>query len=175
MKLPIAVLGAIALFAGPAPATAQQPAADDALPNLVVPAQNLGDERKYFILHKPGVTAEAAEQDLAFCWRYLPRGVARSTPDFVPWRMGQDTRTAEQRTGNYGLVGDVIGAMIAGPIERSLRQSRVFRCMVPRGYHRYRTSEAVWRQINEGDPARAIRIQARLAAGAVPPTPEVTQ
>ncbi len=179
MRSQIWLLGAALLFAVTEPGAAQESAANanasDPLPNLTATAHDLADERKYFILHKAGVTIEQAEQDFSFCWRYLPRGVARSTPDFVPWRTSPDIHNATQHGSNFGLVGDVIGAMIAGPIERSMRQSRIFRCMVPRGYRRYRTSEALWKQLNEGDPVRAIHVQARIAAGPVPQTPEVTQ
>jgi len=63
---------------------------------------------------------------------------------------------------------------IAGPLERSIRQSRLYRCMVPRGYARYRTSEDVWKLLNSGSAApRAIMLQARIAAGPTPPTPRV--
>jgi len=165
-------------LAAPASAQISPPPAtpvEGALPDLAVPAQELGDERKYFILHKPGVTAEQAEADLRLCWRFLPRGAQRGTPDFIAWRSDDGARKKFETSNTFGLVGVVIGAIGAGPIERSLRQSRIFRCMVPRGYARYRTSEAMWKQLNEGDPGQAIRTQARIAAGPVPPTPEVTR
>lgn len=156
-----------------ASAVAQAAPADGALPDLAVSAKDLGDERKYFVLHRPGVSVARAEADLTFCWRFLARGAQRTAPDFVAWRSGDAARKGIVANGPYGLVGDMIGAIVAGPIERSLRQSRIFRCMVPRGYARYRTSETVWKQLNEGDAAQAIRLQARIAAGAVPPTPRV--
>lgn len=146
-----------------------------ALPALAVPDSELADERKYFVLHKPGVTVAQAEQDLSFCWQFLPRGAQRRTPDFIAWRGNSGARKELPAMTNFGLVGLVIGAIIAGPIDRSLRQSRIFRCMVPRGYARYRTSEAIWKQLNEGEPVQSIRLQARIAAGPTPPTPEVTR
>lgn len=170
----ICVLGAPAVAQiSPAP----PPLAQAALPNLAVSENDLADERKYFILHKPGVAIAQAEADLRFCWRYLPRGAQRTAPDFVAWRRPDPARKAQQDQFNtqFGLIGGVIGGIIAGPLERSLRQSRIFRCMVPRGYKRYRTSEAVWKRLNEGDAEQAIGLQARIAAGPVPPTSEVVR
>lgn len=62
--------------------------------------------------------------------------------------------------GAYGLVGVAIAAIIAGPLERSIRQSRLYRCMVPRGYARYRTSEDAWKLLNSGrEASRAIMLK----------------
>ncbi len=144
-----------------------------ALPSLDVPASQLADARKYFIFHQPGVSTAQAETDLAFCWRFLPHGRQRSVPGFVAWRRADGPREIPYAIDQYGLTGQIIGAIIAGPLERSARQSRLFRCMVPRGYARYRTSEVVWKLLNEGDPAMMIRAQAAIAAGPVPPTPQI--
>lgn len=146
----------------------------DAPPALDIPAKELGDARKYVVFHKPDVTAEQAEADLAFCWRFLARGVQRRAPGFVPWRQTDAPRAAPYGVNPYGLVGDAIGAIIAGPLDRSVRQSRLYRCMLPRGYARYRTSETVWKQLNSDDATRSIRLQALIAAGPTPPTPRVT-
>lgn len=166
----------VALVSGGAvPAAAAAPAspAGIGLPDLNVPDGKLADSRKYFLLHKPGVTVEQAEADLGFCWRFIPRGVGRSVPSFVPWGKTDAPRPIPSGGGQYGLIGIGIAAMVAGPINRSLRQSRIFRCMVPRGYARYRTSEAIWNQLNSSDAARSIRLQALIAAGPVPPTPRI--
>ncbi|WP_157218840.1 hypothetical protein [Flavisphingomonas formosensis] len=153
---------------GEAPAA---PVPEEAMPDLAVPANELGDDRKYIVFHKPGVTMEQAEADLSFCWRFLPHGVQRTAPSFIPWQQGDATRPVVYSGGSYGLVGAAIGAIIAGPLERSVRQLRLYRCMLPRGYVRYRTSETVWKLLNGDDAARSIRLQARIAAGPVPPTP----
>ncbi|MDB5710786.1 MAG: hypothetical protein JWL96_2856 [Sphingomonas bacterium] len=170
--IPAAILAAAAtpLSAQTAPPVEQA----EALPDLAVPADKLGDDRKYIVFHKPGVTVEQARADLSFCWRFLPHGVARQAPGFVPWRKADANRPVRYDGGAYGLVGLAIGAIIAGPLERSIRQSRLYRCMVPRGYARYRTSEDVWKLLNTGSAApRAIMLQARIAAGPTPPTPKV--
>lgn len=141
--------------------------------SLAAPEKELGDERKYWVLHKPGATLEEVTADLSFCWRFVPHGVQRDTPSFVPWEERDATRPVSYDGGQYGLVGMAIGAMIAGPLERSIRQSRLFRCMVPRGYARYRITEDMWKRIYQAEPAEAISTLARLATGPVPPTPRV--
>lgn len=140
------------------------------LPDLDVPEKALGDERKFFVFHKAGIGLEEARADLGFCSRYIARGQQRFLPDFVAWKQA-DPATPVPMTLNYGLVGVGIMAIIDGPIGRSIRQTRMMRCMLPRGYARYRTSEAVWKQINGDDLAASVDVQARIAAGPPPPTP----
>lgn len=149
----------------------ETPTVSEPLPDLNVSEQQLGDDRKYVILHKAGVSVVEAEADFGFCWRFLRHGVQRGAPSFVPWQQEAATRPVSYGGGSYGLVGAAIGAMIQGPLERSIRQSRLYACMLPRGYARYRTSEDVWGRLNDAaDPRKSIRLQAQIAAGPVPPT-----
>jgi hypothetical protein len=149
-------------------------AAEPQIPNLNVPEKELGDARKYVVFHKAGVSAEQAEADLTFCYAFLPHGASRVAPDFVAWGEEAATPKMSYGGGNYGLVGMGIAAIIDGPLERSIRQSRLYRCMVPRGYARYRTSEAIWKSLNDdADTPAQIRIQAMIAAGPTPPTPSI--
>lgn len=141
-----------------------------AIPNLNVPQAELGDERKFFVFHKAGVTLDEARADLGFCSRYIPRGQQRFLPDFVAWQHVDPAKPVPTDIG-YGLVGVAIMAIIDGPIDRSVRQTRMMRCMLPRGYARYRTSETLWKQLNSDDLAASVEIQARIASGPVPPTP----
>jgi hypothetical protein len=129
-----------------------------AVPNLAVAAQDLG------------VSFEQAHADLAFCSRYIPHGRMRSSSSFVPW-VRDDALRPQVITPQYGLVGAVILGIVSGPLERSNRQTKMIRCMVPRGYARYRTSEALWKSINGEDMAMSLAVQARIASGPVPPTP----
>ena len=69
---------------------------------------------------------------------------------------------------NYGLVGTVIGGMVAGPIERRFRQSRMRRCMEPRGYERFPATEATWEEIIDNYSPGSIAVQAKLASGPRP-------
>ena len=164
---------AMILMSTAVPGWAQEVAAPDpasiAVPDLDIPPQQLGDPKKFFFFHKSGVTFEAARQDLAFCSRYIARGAVRGYPGFVPWQSAPPAEPIVQNL-NYGLVGVAIMAIISGPIDRSIRQSRMMRCMLPRGYARYRTSEDLWKQLNGGDLAQSILVQAKIASGPVPPT-----
>jgi hypothetical protein len=152
--------------------TSAQTAAGSSInvPDLNVRAQDLADERKYFVFHKQGVSSDDAQQDIAFCSRYIMRGAQRTYPSFVAWNRDQALKPTVQ-SYQFGLVGAAIGAIIAGPLDRSIRQSRLIRCMVPRGYARFRTSETIWRQLNGDDLAQSIALQAKIASGPVPPTP----
>jgi hypothetical protein len=156
---------AAALAASTSAALAETP-----IPDLNVPDNSLGDERKFFVFHKAGVSVDQARADLGFCSRYIARGRQRFLPDFVAWKQA-DPATPVPMALNYGLVGVAIMAIIAGPIDRSIRQARMMRCMLPRGYARYRTSEALWKQINSDDLAASVDMQATIASGPVPPTP----
>lgn len=140
------------------------------IPDLNVPADALGDERKFFVFHKQGVSLEQARADLGFCSRYIARGQQRFLPTFVAWQHSDPAKPVPNNL-NYGLVGVAIMAIIDGPIDRSVRQTRMMRCMLPRGYARYRTSEAIWKQINSNDLTASVELQARIASGPVPPTP----
>ena len=170
-------LGPTLLALGAAPVAAQNapPQPIVTVEELAAAEKDLGDPRKYWVLHKPGVSVEQASADLTFCWRFVPHGVQRSTPSFVPWRKRDANRPVSYTGGPYGLVGAAIGAIISGPLERSIRQSRMFRCMVPRGYARYRVTEDLWKRIYQAEPAQAIATLAAIASGPMPPTPEVTQ
>jgi hypothetical protein len=139
-------------------------------PDLHVGDADLGDERKFFFFHKQGVSFADAYADLSFCSRYIARGPQRSLPAFVPWQRDDPAKPIEYNL-NYGLVGVAIMAIIDGPIDRSIRQARLMRCMLPRGYSRYRTSEALWKQVNGKDLAASVAVEARIASGPVPPTP----
>lgn len=143
-------------------------------PTLAVPENQLADPRKYFVFHKPGATLEQAQNDLGFCWQFVAIGAARPAPSFVPWErsVAPDTVTYDHAP-QYGLVGAVIASIIMGPLLRSQRQLRLFRCMTPLGYNRHRTSEAIWKILNSDDAAQSIQLQAQIAAGPVPPTPQV--
>jgi hypothetical protein len=159
--------------AGTALAAEEPPLSTLTLVDLAAPEKDLGDERKYWVVHKPGVSVEEATADLTFCWQFVPHGVQRVTPTFVPWQKRDATRPVIYDGGQYGLVGVAIASMIAGPLERSIRQSRMFRCMVPRGYARYRITEDMWKRIYQAKPEEAIPTLARIAAGPAPSNPRV--
>jgi hypothetical protein len=141
--------------------------------DLAVAEKDLADPRKFFIFHKSGVSVQEAEADLAFCSRFLANGAQRTLPAFVPWGNRPAPQENAAASTQYGLMGAAIGAVIDGPLLRSRGQARLFRCMAPRGYSRYRTSQAIWQQLNLGDPVQSVKLRAQVASGPVPPTPQV--
>lgn len=144
------------------------------LPNIAQDSRPLGDERKFFVFHQQGVTFEQAGADLRYCFRYTRTGSGLLMPYFFPFdgRPGAGPPTTYDG-GQFGLTGAVIGAIIAGPLERSKRQINLMRCMLPRGYARYRVSEGLWKELNGKDAAADLYVQARIASGPVPATPRV--
>lgn len=175
-------IGLSAAIAFAMPATAMSVPPDPATVNA--PAITGGRDRKvaengwkWFYFHRTGTTYVQAFADLEDCYRFLPvpfaNGVAM--PGFAPWRARADNRTIRPVTSNYGLVGDIIGSMVAGPIERRARQSRMRRCMEPKGYQRYPMTEETWKAAVRGYSPSTLAIQAKLASGPIPeaaPVPE---
>ena len=171
--LRVAALGVVALEA---PALAQDlppPMAAIAVPNLAADARPLGDERKFFVFHRADTSLDQARADLGFCFRYAQTGPGILLPYFYAWQGNGAGKPASYDGGQFGLTGALIGALIAGGLERSKRQINMMRCMLPRGYARYRISEELWKELNGKDRLASVEVQARIAAGPVPPTPRV--
>ncbi len=163
---------AMAQATPPDPATVTAPAITNGRDPAIVE-----DGWKHFYFHRADTSYVEAYSDLADCYRFLPVPNASGVtmPGFAPWRARADNKTFNPVTSNYGLVGDLIGAMVAGPIERRARQSRMRRCMEPRGYRRYPMSEDAWKvAVSPYSPA-TLTIHAKLASGPPPdadPVPE---
>lgn len=171
--LRVAALGVLALEA---PALAQgspPPMAVIAVPNLAADARPLGDERKFFVFHRADTSLDQARADLGFCFRYAQTGPGILLPYFYAWQGNGAGKPASYDGGQFGLTGALIGALIAGGLERSKRQINMMRCMLPRGYARYRISEELWKELNGKDRLASVDVQARIASGPVPPTPRV--
>lgn len=181
--LRIAALGALVLTCWPTIVTAQQvahpappsspPPPAIAVPDIAADPRPLGDERKFFVFHRADTSLAWARADLGFCFRYVQTGAGILLPYFYTWKGEGAGKPAVYDGGQYGLVGAMIGAMIAGGLERSKRQINMMRCMLPRGYARYRISEELWKELNGKDRGQSIDVQARIASGPVPPTPRV--
>ncbi len=170
-------LAAAAMVASPQAAQESPPpppAPAIALPSLVASDGKYGNELKFFVFHKQGAGFEAARADIAECTTHTVHGKQLKMPAFVAWEDNDRQAEAVEFNGSYGLVGLAIYSIIAGPLERSIRQQVMMRCMLPRGYDRYSVTEEKWKQIHEGDnPVALIDLQARIASGPVPPTPKV--
>jgi hypothetical protein len=165
-----AIIAGTALLAAPIAARAE--ITPPSVPSLAASEAEWGDERKYVYFHKPGVSFADALRDISECARHARRTAQRTAPAFVPW--GRDDRGSPVTYEglNYGLVGAAIGAIIAGPLERSARQTVMIRCLTPMGYSRYRAGKDQWQAIFEGD-GDWVPVAAAIASGPVPPTPRV--
>jgi hypothetical protein len=135
----------------------------------------IGDGWRHFYFHKPGVAYEEAYRDFSDCYRFLPTaGADPRLPMFVPWTERPGAAQLPQ-TSYGGLVGSVILGLVSGPINRRDRQSRMRRCMEPRGYVRYPLAEEIWRQLIDDYSQRSIALQALVASRAAPALPQVTR
>lgn len=166
---------AIALAAAatqpPDPATVQMP---DMTPTR--DARVIANGWVHFYFHKDGVTYEQAYADFADCYRFIsPSQLIVELPVFVPWGNGPGNEPATSAARNSGMAGGLIGALFSGSIERRAWQSRMRRCMEPRGYVRYPLAPDSWRQLIDGHSARAVAMQALAASGPNPNLPVVTR
>lgn len=180
-----ALLGALLLpLAGAA--MAQEPGVS-AIPDpntITVPEITGGrDDRvvrngwKFFYFWRENTTYEQAYADFSDCYRFLPvPNIMPGTPAFVAWRRPDGAAIREPvYNPQYGIVGAIIGSMVAGPLERRASQSRMRRCMEPRGYQRFPATEEVWEQIIDSYSANSIAVKAKIASGPRPdadPLPE---
>jgi hypothetical protein len=123
---------------------------------------------KYFVFHKAGVSYEEAYADFAECYAFLPTFAGGGElPLFIPWGQSEtpDTEELKNNGGNFGLVGMAIGALIDGPLRRRAYQSRMRRCMEPRGYDRYGIDKDVWQEISGNYSAESVAVKAKIASG----------
>lgn len=163
----------MAILTKPLFAQESSPQTDLTVPNLAVDEKDLGDPKKYFVFHQPSVSFETAESDLKFCWRHLGTQYMRDATDFIPWQQNQNSEEKEVVLTQYGIVGAVIGAWVIQAEGRRIRQNRMFNCMSPRGYQPYRTSQKIWNELNTDDVSQSIYLQAKIASGPIPPSPQV--
>ena len=163
-------------FAQPAQTVAPPDPASLVLPSLDGSDPSVAREGwKYFHFHKAGVTYEQAYADFAECYRFMPSSSVTSgkLPMFVPGVERQGTRTAPN-TNSYGLVGMAISAMLDGPLIRRSRQSRLRRCLEPRGYVRYPIPKESWQKLFDVTD-ESIALQAKAASLPKPNSQPVTE
>jgi hypothetical protein len=183
-------LALAALLGGVSAASAQVASPPDpatvTLPDMT-PTRDPGvirDGWKHFYFHKTGVSYAQAYGDLAECYRFIPGAgvMGASMPAFRPWTMPLVARRAEPSspmTGQYGVVGTLVTgaimAVVTGTLDRRDRQSRMRRCMEPRGYVRYPLREDVWQQLIDDYSPATIAMQAKAASGPAPDLAPLTR
>lgn len=152
-------------FAIPDPATIKVPTATGVRDPKVA-----ASGWKHFYFWRANTSYTEAYRDVADCYRFLPvPNAAGDVPSFAPFNARPNAAIVKPVVvNNYGLVGTVIGGMVAGPIERRFRQSRMRRCMEPRGYERFPATEATWEEIIDNYSPGSIAVQAKLASGPRP-------
>lgn len=167
----ILVLASVLAFAGVGNAAAQTALPDPATvttPDLSGSSDSVVVENgwKYFLYHRPDTSFAEAYADIADCYRFLtPAGWGNvALPRFVPW-VERPAGDRYNTNNQAGLVGLAIGSMIEGTLSRRDRQSKMRRCMEPRGYTRYGVAEAIWESIADMPPDQGIAVQAKIASG----------
>ena len=131
----------------------------------------------FFYFHKPGVSYEQAFADLDMCRLYgLQAQLVRVPPGFVPIGTADVARPEVHRQLPVYTIGGVIGFLIVDMIvaaaEEDARAATNRRCMFYKGYVRYGTSKAIFKQIDAGSDADRLARQARIASGPLPPQAE---
>lgn len=153
--------------------------ADAAIPSIEsveVPAITEGRDSKvvrngwkYFYFYRADTTYEQAYADIAECYSFLPvPGRTAPLPGFTPWDARPDGAVVVPQPSIYGPVGELIGSLVAGPIERRMSQSRMRRCMEPRGYERFPMSKENWEAVIDNYSQGSIAMQAKLVAQGQP-------
>lgn len=158
------VFALAALVAGPAsadplpppdPSTVQLPDLGATTPEVIK------EGGKFFAFVNPSLTYAQAYQDIAECRSFLPTGVFRQLPSFVPWEEPSVRPPVVYQP--VGLAAGILVSIIMPKMERGQRNNKLRRCMGPRGYHRVAIPETAWTILNEGDELQLIAKQAKLA------------
>ena len=173
--------GLAALFVGASTASAQVAPPDPS--TVTLPDMTPTTDRRdidigwaYFYFHKAGVSYADAYADFAECYRFLPvLGTRAELPAFAPWNEPIIPRSLQLGPSHMGLGGDIILAIVSGPLERRAFQGRMRRCMEPRGYVRYPLRREVWEQLIDDYSPASIAMQALAATGPTPNLPQVTR
>lgn len=139
----------------PDPAAVQLPEFGATTPEVVK------EGGKFFAFVNPSLTYAQAYEDIAECRSFLPTGIFRPLPSFVPWEEPSVRPPIVYRP--VGLMAGVLVSIIMPKMERGQRNNKLRLCMVPRGYRRVAVPEIAWQTLNEGEEAQLIAKQAKLA------------
>jgi hypothetical protein len=167
---------ALALLLCAAPVTAQTATTDPA--TVTVPDLSGGrdpavikDGVKYYIFWRADTSYEQAYADFADCYRFTPMGGVNAPllPMFIAWRGTPEARDdAPAPDHGYGLVGDLMGALIMGSAVPLATQGRLHTCLAPLGYQRFPVPKPTWKLLNEERVSDPVALRAKIASGPRP-------
>lgn len=143
-------------LAPPDPASVQLPDFGTITPEVIK------EGGKFFAFVSPSLTYAQAYEDIAECRSFLPTGIMRPLPSFVPWEEPSVRPPVVYQP--VGLAAGILVSIIMPKLERGQRNNKMRRCMGPRGYQRAAIPEAAWKMLNEGDELQLIAKQAKLAS-----------
>jgi len=124
---------------------------------------------KYFYFHRVGVSYEEAYADLLDCYRFLSLSQSWTVlPSFAPWSTRVNPNGYQPMPMYEGLLIDAIAPALQATQNRRARQSRLRRCLEPRGYLRYPLTETDWKLVVADFSPTALAVQAKLASGPIP-------
>jgi hypothetical protein len=135
-----------------------------------VPRPEVASSDDYFYFYKTGVSYQRAFSDLDECRMYsLQAQLTPVPPKFIP--LGSAAVKSEG-TARVAAQFGLVGLLVIGPIiesgEEDAAEASNRRCMMYKGYSRFGTSRASWKQIKAGTEAERL---ARLALIASVPPP----
>jgi hypothetical protein len=134
------------------------------------PERDSAGDSKYFYFHREDISFERAVADVGECVGYaMPPMPPVTISAFV--LLDEDAARGERASPYrpYGLVGDLISAIIMPSLQRRVLMGNMRVCMGFKGYSRYPTTKDAYLALNEGDDLRAsVLMLAKIAAGPRP-------
>jgi len=124
----------------------------------------IADGWKYFYFYKSGVSTRQAQTDFTECYAFLGTANYARLPTFAAWPNSPSAGNSS-RVDAFGVAGAILADMVSDTLQRRNRQSKMRRCMEPRGYRKYAVSKQNWELLIGGDQEAAIVRQAELASG----------
>jgi len=136
------------------------------------------DGAKYYYFWRADTSYQQAYADFADCYRFTPMGAVNAPllPMFIAWRGAPEARDDTPAPDHgYGLVGDIMGALIMGSAVPLATQGRLHTCLAPLGYQRFPLPKATWKALNDSNAVDPVALRAKIASGPRPdadPLPE---
>lgn len=128
-----------------------------------------GDGWRHFYFHRAGTSYEEALADLTDCYRFTELSKSWiGTPTYAPWTERPRPVTEAPPPMYTGILPSLIGAALIKTQNRRATQSRLRRCMEPRGYQRYPLSEDDWKWLIADFSPTTLPLQAKYASGPAP-------